>query len=104
MDTNLRDKIGDMIAYEKHSGVGEGLEGDSKPKNHFHELQEKQKAAQKEFHSKLFNELQKEVVLVTQSLTQCPEVARLNFCSGEIANSLPFFLLLFCLILNCVQQ
>ena len=61
MDSKLRDNISDMVAYEKHRAGDEGAEDLAKPRDHFTELREKQKAAQKEFHNKLFNELQKEV-------------------------------------------
>ena len=61
VDSKLRDNISDMVAYEKHRAGDEGAEDLSKPRDHFTELREKQKAAQKEFHNKLFNELQKEV-------------------------------------------
>ena len=60
VDTKLRDNISDMIAYEKHTGATDGGQ-DGKLKDHFEELREKQRLAQREFHQKLFTELQKEV-------------------------------------------
>lgn len=56
----LRDNIGDMLAYEKHN-TKDDKDAQGKPINHFGELKQKQEEAQKEFHKKLFNELQKEV-------------------------------------------
>ena len=51
-----------MIAYEKHTSDGAGQDGaQQKVKDHFEELREKQRLAQREFHQKLFTELQKEV-------------------------------------------
>ena len=61
VDTKLRDNISDMIAYEKHTGATDGGGQDGKLKDHFEELREKQRLAQREFHQKLFTELQKEV-------------------------------------------
>ena len=62
VDTKLRDNISDMIAYEKHTSDGAGQDGkQQKVKDHFEELREKQRLAQREFHQKLFTELQKEV-------------------------------------------
>ena len=48
-----------MIAYEKHSESSQ--DNTLKRKDHFDELKEKQREAQKDFHQKLFSELQKEV-------------------------------------------
>ena len=59
VDTKLRDNISDMIAYEKHTSDGDNKQ--QKLKDHFEELRERQRLAQREFHQKLFNELQKEV-------------------------------------------
>ena len=51
-----------MIAYEKHTSDGAGQDGKQQMvKDHFEELREKQRLAQREFHQKLFTELQKEV-------------------------------------------
>ena len=61
VDTKLRDNINDMIAYERHNKEENNPDESRGPKDHFQELRDKQKAAQKEFHNKLFNELQKEV-------------------------------------------
>ena len=60
VDTKLRDNISDMIAYEKHT-TSDGDNKQQKLKDHFEELRERQRLAQREFHQKLFNELQKEV-------------------------------------------
>ena len=60
VDTKLRDNISDMIAYEKHTTI-DGDNKQQKLKDHFDELRERQRLAQREFHQKLFNELQKEV-------------------------------------------
>jgi len=56
----LKDNISDMIAYEKHN-CKDDTQAAGKPINHFCELKQKQQETQKEFHKKLFNELQKEV-------------------------------------------
>jgi len=56
----LRDNIGDMLAYEKHNPKDD-TDAQGNPLNHFGELKQKQRETQKEFHKKLFNELQKEV-------------------------------------------
>ena len=62
VDTKLRDNISDMIAYEKHTADGAGQDvKQQKLKDHFEELRERQRLAQREFHQKLFTELQKEV-------------------------------------------
>ena len=64
VDTKLRDNISDMIAYEKHTAAGgqDGQDGkQQKLRDHFEELRERQRLAQREFHQKLFTELQKEV-------------------------------------------
>ena len=63
VDTKLRDNISDMIAYEKHTGATDGGQDgkQQKLKDHFEELRERQRLAQREFHQKLFTELQKEV-------------------------------------------
>ena len=69
VDTKLRDNISDMIAYEKHTSDGAGQDGaQQKVKDHFEELREKQRLAQREVHQKLFNELQKEVGFYEQGL------------------------------------
>ena len=68
VDTKLRDNISDMIAYEKHTGATDGGQ-DGKLKDHFEELREKQRLAQREFHQKLFTELQKEVVFDNRILS-----------------------------------
>ena len=60
VDTKLRDNISDMIAYEKHTDGGQDGK-QQKLKDHFEELRERQRLAQREFHQKLFTELQKEV-------------------------------------------
>lgn len=65
----LKDKIVDMIAYQKHIGAkvadlkpnSEELNvGQSSVTNHFLELKQKQRQAQKEFHQKLLCELEKD--------------------------------------------
>ena len=72
VDTKLRDNISDMIAYEKHTSDGAGQDGkQQKVKDHFEELREKQRLAQREFHQKLFNELQKEVGFYQQGVFSC---------------------------------
>ena len=60
VDTKLRDNISDMIAYEKHTADGQDVK-QQKLRDHFEELRERQRLAQREFHQKLFTELQKEV-------------------------------------------
>ena len=49
-----------MIAYEKHTADGQDVK-QQKLRDHFEELRERQRLAQREFHQKLFTELQKEV-------------------------------------------
>ena len=64
----LKDKIVDMIAYQKHIGAKADLKpnseelnmGQSSVTNHFLELKQKQRQAQKEFHQKLLCELEKD--------------------------------------------
>ena len=52
--SKLKDSISDMVAYQKH------IDEEHKPKNHYEELRESQRKAQKDFHAKLFQELAKE--------------------------------------------
>ena len=64
----LKDKIVDMIAYQKHIGAKANVKpnsedlnmGQSDVTNHFLELKQKQRQAQKEFHQKLLCELEKD--------------------------------------------
>ena len=63
----LKDKIVDMIAYQKHNGVGVsenelklGQQQGNSTTNHFLELRQKQRDAQREFHQKLLCELEKD--------------------------------------------
>ena len=64
----LKDKIVDMIAYQKHIGAKANVKpnsedlnmGQSVVTNHFLELKQKQRQAQKEFHQKLLCELEKD--------------------------------------------
>ena len=64
----LKDKIVDMIAYQKHIGAKADVKpnpedlkvGQSNVTNHFLELKQKQRQAQKEFHQKLLCELEKD--------------------------------------------
>ena len=64
----LKDKIVDMIAYQKHIGAKANVKpnsedlnmGQSAVTNHFLELKQKQRQAQKEFHQKLLCELEKD--------------------------------------------
>ena len=61
----LKDKIVDMIAYQKHNGANADTKvdpeelnmGQGNVTNHFLELKQKQRQAQKEFHQKLLCEL-----------------------------------------------
>ena len=55
----LKDKIVDMIAYQKHNG-NDGKVGQGNSSNHFMELRQKQIEAQKDFHKKLLCELEKD--------------------------------------------
>ena len=51
VDTKLRDNISDMIAYEKHTAAGgqDGQDGkQQKLRDHFEELRERQRLAQRE--------------------------------------------------------
>ena len=57
----LKDKIVDLIAYEKHNNVNEEVKvGQGTSANHFLELRQKQMEAQRDFHKKLLCELEKD--------------------------------------------
>ena len=58
----LKDKVVDMIAYQKHNVNEEEKLGQGSSANHFLELREKEIEAQKDFHKKLLNELTKDPV------------------------------------------
>ena len=56
----LKDKIVDLIAYEKHNVTDEMKVGQGNSANHFLELRQKQMEAQRDFHKKLLCELEKD--------------------------------------------
>ena len=56
----LKDKIVDLIAYEKHNVNEEMKVGQGTSANHFLELRQKQMEAQRDFHKKLLCELEKD--------------------------------------------
>ena len=57
----LKDKIVDMLAYQKHNESNKDTKlGQGNATNHFLELKQKQVAAQREFHQKLLCELEKD--------------------------------------------
>ena len=66
----IKDKIVDMLAYQKHNENDSNDDtklGQGNPSHHFAELRQKQLEAQREFHQKLLCELEKDSNVVTKN-------------------------------------